>query len=199
MNPEERFRRVYRRRVWLAGGALSGDGSRRATTVPVTAWLNDQAAIGMKSVLDLGCGDLEWVSGCEALVQGSMSYYGIDVVPELIAHHKRVFPWFRGEAKDLEEVVRVSSDVVMLKDVIMHLCTGAAETILHHVARGHWKRLLITTFPGANNRIRRGLQSGGAMAPFDVEATGLLPPASYYLPRPGGVYAVWEEKLSDDS
>lgn len=189
---DHRFWDVYARKRWAVGGVLSGDGSRLATTAPVRGWIEQQARDGMRSLLDLGCGDLEWIAACDAVAGGDLSYFGIDVVAPLIAHHQRVFPWFCGEVQDLEAVTRIDADVVLLKDVLFHLCNGAAGQILMAVNAGRWKRLLVSTHPGADNMARRGL-SGGRMAPLDVEATGLIAgdPAAY-LPRPGGCYAIYE-------
>jgi hypothetical protein len=200
MSVEERFSRVYRKGEWAVRGVLSGDGSRIETTRPVAAWLESEAAAGMRSVLDLGCGDLAWIAACPAITERRLRYYGIDVVPSLIAHHRRIYPWFNGEAADLEALPRLGgsrehpqdTDIILLKDVLFHLCNGAAGQILMYVERAAWKRLLVSTHPGADNLKRRGLKNG-LMADLDVEATGLLSGSpSYYLPRPGGCYAVYE-------
>ena len=194
MKNDLRFSDVYRRKLWATHGVLSGDGSRVATTRPVAAWLTQQAADGMRDVLDLGCGDLEWVAGIPAIAEGSMRYHGVDAVPSLVSHHKRVYPWFHGAAMDLEAMPRIEADVVLCKDVLFHLCNGAAEQILTHIERGTWRRLLITTQPGAANSRRHGMR-GGKMAPLDIEAMGILSGApAHYLPRPGGLYAVYHRE-----
>lgn len=174
MRAEEKFLAAYAKRSWASRGVLSGDGSRWEKCASLVAWLDEQANAGMKSVLDLGCGDLEWVAHCEAITTGQMRYHGIDVVPTLIAHHRRVFPWFQGEASDLEAMPRIEADVVILKDVLCHLCNGAAGQILMQVDRGKWKRLLISTTRGTDNTARRGLGGSLRYAPFDVEASGLI-------------------------
>lgn len=200
MSQHDRFKDVYAHKRWAVYGVLSGDGSRVATTLPVVAWLEEQADAGMRSVLDLGCGDLEWMATCRAVTERRLLYHGIDVVPELIGHHQRVYPWFVGEVGDLEAMPRLGgtreqpmvADIVLLKDVLFHLCNGMAGQILMYVNKLQWKRLLISTHPGADNKRRHGLK-GGAMKPLDVEATGLIDGApATYLPRPGGLYAVYE-------
>jgi SAM-dependent methyltransferase len=174
MRADEKFRGAYAKRSWANQGVLSGDGSRWENCAILAAWLNEQPDAGMRSVLDLGCGDLEWVARCEAVTEGRIRYHGVDVVPPLIEHHRRVFPWFRGEVADLEGLPLIEADVVILKDVLCHLCNGAAGQILMNVERGRWKRLLVSTTPGANNTKRRGLGGSLRYAPFDVEASGLI-------------------------
>ena len=86
----------------------------------------------------------------------------------------------------------------MLKDVLFHLCNGAAQQILMNVAAGSWRRLLVTTDPAADNTKRRNLRTSGAMMPLNVEALGVLGPPAYCLPRPaGGCYAIWERESRD--
>jgi hypothetical protein len=181
-----RFYDVYARRSWAHRGVLSGEGSTVSNSRPVLEWLEKQAEEGMRTILDLGCGDLEWISRCEPVTSGLMRYEGWDVVGPLIDHHLRVFPWFTGRAVDMEDMPKIDADVVILKDVLFHHCNGKAEQILKNVFGGTWRRLLVTSHPGADNSNRKGLQGGG-FKPFDVEATGLLAqqPAEI-LPRAGG-------------
>lgn len=191
MSYEKRFREVYAKRLWQTAGVLSGDGSQVKNTASVADWLDSLPEQGMKTILDMGCGDLEWVSRRKVITEGRLDYFGVDVVPELIGHHLRVFPWFKGEARDMEAMVKISADVVILKDVLFHYCNGAAGQILQFVNEGNWKRLLVTSHPGARNEIRRGLQ-GGRMMPYDVEATGIIAGApSLRLARPDGEYLVY--------
>lgn len=189
----EQFGRVYQRKLWASHGVLSGEGSRAENCVPLIEWLDGCAADGMRTVLDLGCGDLEWISRCQAVPSGLMRYEGWDVVPSLIGHHRRVFPWFRGKAVDIEALPRISADVVILKDVLLHMCTGGAEQVLQNLARGSWRRLLVSSYPGATNGTRRGLRKAGAWAAYDVEASGILSPGpADRLPRPeGGVNLIF--------
>ena len=191
---EYRFGEVYRRKQWATGGVLSGDGSRLVNNGALIAWLDECAEQGLRTVVDLGCGDLEWISRCRAVTEGVLNYTGFDVVPAMIEHHRRLFPWFGGRASDLEELKAsdLSADVVILKDVLPHHCNGFCEQMLMNLARADWKRLLVTTHPGANNAARRGVL-GARWVPYDVEATGLLgAQPAYYLPRSEGCYAVWE-------
>lgn len=194
-----RFEQVYSARQWQAGGVLSGDGSRIEKTGMLRDWLESQPDEGMKTVLDLGCGDLNWISQCDAVTSGALLYHGVDVVPAMIAHHRRVFPWFTGTAEDLEAFVRISADVVIVKDVLPHHCNGFAEQILLHVSLGSWRRLLITSHPGARNERRRGIH-GARWVPYDIEAAMkadgqriLEGSPALRIPRPsGGEYQVWE-------
>ena len=190
--PRQRFEEVYQRKLWASAGVLSGEGSRVEHNGALVAWLDGCAEDGLRTVLDLGCGDLEWVARCRSITDGILEYTGYDVVPAMIEHHRRVFPWFRGLAIDLEEVPRVSADIVILKDVIFHHCNGAAEQILMNLNGSRWRRLLVTSHPSADPTRRRGLRRGG-WAPYDVEASGMIsgkPVAC--LPRYDGCHLVYQ-------
>lgn len=169
MSFERRFHEVYQRKQWAMRGVLSGDGSRWENAGNVAAWVDGLSDQGFTELLDLGCGDLEWIARSSSIPSGCWNYHGVDVVPALIAHHQRVFPWFRGTVQDLETFLSVRSEVVICRDVLFHHCNGAAETILHHINEGNWQRFLVTSHPGADNRQRRGLRAG-AMLPLDVQA-----------------------------
>jgi hypothetical protein len=192
MKAEARFEEVYRRKWWAAAGVLSGHGSRVGNCTALIDWLEACADVGLRTVLDLGCGDLEWVARCGAITDGRLCYEGWDVVPALVAHHRRVFPWYRGRVVDVEEVPRLEADVVICKDVIFHHCNGAAEQFLMNLNAGRWRRLLVTSHPGADRAKRHGLHKGG-WAPYDVEAAGIIEgkPAQY-LPRYDGVHLVYQ-------
>lgn len=182
------FTEVYRRGSWQHDGVLSGAGSVAHGCAGLLAcleqlWEED----GMRSVLDLGCGDLEWVSRSGVVTQGKVSYLGVDAVAPLIAHHHRVFPWFRGVAEDLEAyAIRpgLSADLVILKDVLPHLCNGACETIIEACNRGCWRWLLITHHAGAKKD--RGRLVDGKWIPVDVFAFGLQGAVLRRWPRHSG-------------
>lgn len=188
----ERFEEVYRRKWWASAGVLSGHGSRVENCTPLIDWLDACADEGLRTVIDLGCGDLEWVAHCRSVTEGRLAYEGWDVVDSLVAHHRRVFPWFRGRRIDIEEVPRVEADVVICKDVIFHHCNGTAEQILVNLDAGSWRRLLVTSHPGADRSKRHGLRKGG-WAPFDVGASRLIKgtPAAC-LPRYDGCHLIYQ-------
>lgn len=190
---EVRFFSIYREAAWKSGGVLSGHGSRIDTTDSLRDWI--EAAIDdgrVKTILDLGCGDLTWVSSIEGIVSMKAQYYGVDIVPSLIAHHRRIFPWFKGEASDLEAFVKVDSDLVILKDVLPHHCTGTAGQILKLIDFGRWKYLITTSHPKAVNKLRSGVK-GSMWVPYNVEKAAIIRGVvTERLVRPeDGEYQIW--------
>lgn len=79
MNKADVFSRIYRENHWASAETRSGVGSEMGRTQSVRErlpWLFD--VLGAKSVLDAGCGDLNWMQHVEAQVE----YVGVDIVPE---------------------------------------------------------------------------------------------------------------------
>jgi FkbM family methyltransferase len=130
----------------------------------ITAWMAEQRDQGMRSVIDLGCGDVSWADGL-----GFDSFIGVDAVRKLIDLQEEIYPWFRGRHADLEVPEKWSADIVLLRDVLPYHCNGAAEQILWNAVASDWRRLVVSTNHRARNSRRRGL--GGALAlDFDAEA-----------------------------
>lgn len=137
-------------------------------------WLDSQADMGTCSVLDLGCGTLSWIVHCEAVTEGRISYWGIDRRPALVEHHRRVFPWFRGQAQDVEELVGFPANIVIVNDLPARLCNGRAGQLLMNLSRSPgWRRALVISDPQASNAQRQRPPEGRAV-PYNVEASGLL-------------------------
>lgn len=185
----ERFHQIYHTAGWARNsGVLSGSGSTAKACSSFAEWISDS---GCTKILDLGCGDLEWIATIKAITTQAISYYGIDLVPTLIAHHKRVFPWFQGKVSDISSLSDDrGADLIILKDVLFHLNDEESETILRKVCSwNNWQHLAVTTHPGAS--ATRGSPHGIFMAPLDVEAFAArltLPIGSAVarLPRPDG-------------
>lgn len=194
-----RFASIYSRGLWKSGGSLSGHGSRLDTTESIRDKITELIENAeVASILDLGCGDLTWISQVEAVAERRVKYYGVDVVPALVAHNQRIFPWFNGEACDLEaftKVVNFQADLVILKDVLPHHCAGTAAQILKLVNHGQWKYLLVTSHPAAINQKRSGI-TGPMWVPFNVETTKEIDGEVLdRLHRPGGgEYQLWTRR-----
>lgn len=182
-----RFEEIYRRAAWASGtGVLSGSGSTKKSCAAFAEWIESIAGRCSK-ILDLGCGDLEWIAEIPAIRERRIAYHGIDIVHPLIAHHRRVFPWFAGECCPITQVPDArGADVILLKDVLFHLSTEEATAILQMIAGWPgWRRLAVTSHRGVDNCKRRVL-SGPAMAAFDVEALNLPLLVERRIRRPDG-------------
>jgi len=128
-NRSHLFAEIYNHHLW-AGQSRSGSGSDPAQTAEYRALLaRFIAENGVRSVVDLGCGD--WAS--TRLVDWSgINYRGIDIVPELVAANRAAFgsDQIRFECSDLVEAAVGQADLCVCKDVLQHLPTADVQAIL---------------------------------------------------------------------
>lgn len=78
------FDAIYREDRWHGG---SGPGSDPEFCRPLVAWLRGYVREhGIRSMVDLGCGDLRWMPA--ALCELNVRYTGLDAVASLIEQHR---------------------------------------------------------------------------------------------------------------
>lgn len=190
-----RFETIYRTAGWAGKqGVLSGPGSTYAACKPIVE-LIERLQPEVRKILDLGCGDLEWIARCPSIKNRSIEYCGVDVVASLVAHHQRVFPWFTGKACSLHDLAHEEqADLVLIKDVLFHLSNEEVLAALKMVTGwANWKYLLATTHVGCHPAKRKN-PSGTGMAGVDLAACGFnLGEIVTSIPRPdGGHVNLWK-------
>jgi hypothetical protein len=133
------FGRIYRDNLWggRRGEFYSGVGSHTPELIDpyvgaVRAFLG--ACPTRPVVIDMGCGDFAAGSRLADLAQ---SYVACDVVPELIEHNRRLFARDGLEFAVLDAVADPlpPGDVVIVKQVLQHLCNAEIATIVAKLAR----------------------------------------------------------------
>jgi hypothetical protein len=197
---EQVFSTIYRDDLWsqdnmgcqVAGVPRSGPGSLVERSQPVIDFLRQRIASDeVRSIVDVGCGDLTYIAAIEEITTGRVDYSGIDVVPALIAEHRRL-PWGRFEVGNVvDEGFRISADIVIAKDVLFHLASEDAERAVTNLMQSDWRWLVLTSDPTADNNAR--VLDMWHFAPIDLtsEPFGLEP--RLVLPRSaGGVFLVLE-------
>jgi len=165
-SPDQRrlfFHRVFASRDWPAddpsyvGLKASGPGAMLRNSQNVIAVLHSVIShVGsyldksMVSVLDAACGDMQWMPYVLD-ARSDVLYTGADIVPDIIAHHRKKFQRLRN-AKFVEHDVvsqhlNHSYDIILLRDVLQHLWMADAMMALKHISESGSKFLLATTFP----------------------------------------------------
>ncbi len=155
---QDTFSRIYRDETWtdkLPGMPRSGRGALLEWSQPVVDFTRERIADGsVRSIADVGCGDLTYVREIPEVAGGQVEYLGIDVVPELVEEH-RALPWGRFEVGDVTAPrFRVKADLVLAKDVLFHLTNAQAADALENLFASKWRYLLITSSPNASNEPR---------------------------------------------
>jgi hypothetical protein len=138
-NPAELFGRIYRDKVWGGDGVdfFSGTGSHTPELIEpyVSAVRGFVSQLSPAPVLvDLGCGD--FVAGSR-LADLGRSYIGCDVVPELIDRNRRLFVRENLRFIILDAVLDPlpPGDVVIVKQVLQHLCNQQIAAIVSKLAQ----------------------------------------------------------------
>jgi SAM-dependent methyltransferase len=125
-------------------GALSGLGSEVATTKNVREELPKALAqLEVKSLLDIGCGDWNWMRH----VKLPCPYIGVDIVASVIKHNIAAF----GDCDrtfivlDAVEESVPDCDAVLVREVLFHLSFGDARKLLSNVLKTRARYLITTT------------------------------------------------------
>jgi hypothetical protein len=140
------FRRFFVENVWGSHESASGPGSSLWSTTEVRARLPlVLRELGVRSLLDAGCGDFNWMRD----VPLDVDYLGCDVVPELIAQNTQRYanPRRRFECIDFSTGPLPASDLILCRDCFGHFPFAVIDTALANFERSGATYLLATTFP----------------------------------------------------
>ena len=161
--------------VVLAAKSLSGPGSSLNHTGELRKQLPPVLeALGVRSLLDAPCGDLNWIQHVRLPVE---RYIGVDIIKDVIAENE----WRHTSAQkrfiraDLTRDELPSADAILCRDLLPHLSFAEIFTVLRNFKRSGATYLLTTTFTGprANRRIIRRR----------FGARSILPPHRLTFPR----------------
>ena len=154
----EIFTETYHKRYWKSKESVSGMGSELAETAALRtalpALLHD---FGIQSLLDLPCGDFNWMQQVD--LQG-IQYIGADLVESLVAqnqqqyaHEGRSFLCLDLLTDDLPAV-----DCILVRDCLVHFSLAHIEQALANIKRSKIKYLLSTSF--ASIDVNEAIQTG---------------------------------------
>lgn len=145
------FSKIYRERLWgegrdefLSGSGSSGEVAEKYVDY-VGRFIRDH---GIESVVDLGCGDFRIG---KVISQSASRYMGVDVVPELIAHHNAKYSTesIRFQCLDITEDDLPAGDLCLVRQVLQHLSNEEITSVLGKL--GQYRYVLITEhFPPMN-------------------------------------------------
>jgi hypothetical protein len=137
------FQHIYRTRAWGGNGEIfsSGLGSRGSIAdlycAFVIKFIRDHQ---IRSVVDLGCGD--FAVGRRIVEATGISYTGLDVVHDLIEHHKHTFPRVSFSCVDITQGPLPSAELCLIRQVLQHLSNGEIAKVLGNL--GGFSRILIS-------------------------------------------------------
>jgi SAM-dependent methyltransferase len=143
----EVFSDIYSRDLWRAGGeSSSGPGSRLENTRSLRADLPRLLArLGVRSLLDVGCGDFNWMRETNLGVE---RYLGVDVVPELVLANRALYgdPQRRFLLRDVTRDRLPRADLVLCRDVLIHFPDDDLLRALGSIVASGSRYMLAGTF-----------------------------------------------------
>ena len=130
--------------------SCSGPGSSLASTMLIREKLQELIKkYQIDSILDLGCGDCNWISRIEF----DGKYRGVDIIPEEIADNKEKFKkkdsWMF-YCLDITNFSITKFDLIICRDVLIHLPEELTFFMLDRIFQSSCKYFLSTTFPKHN-------------------------------------------------
>ncbi len=144
---QERFQRMIDGYVCDGLESLSGAGSSLVETRAIRRALPAMVErLGIRTLLDAPCGDFHWMSQVEL---GIETYYGVDVLPGLVAANRERHgaPGRTFLQLDLTVDALPRADLAICRDCLVHLSYEDAFRVLANLKRSGASYLLATTFP----------------------------------------------------
>jgi len=140
------FLRVYKNNYWDGVYSISGPGSTLEATQHVRTALPELiATLEARSLLDIPCGDFQWMKNVPLEVE---KYIGADIVAPLIEKNRKNYSE-RGTFLNLDVLgdALPHVDVIFCRDCLVHLSLREVKLALRNIGRASPKYLVTTTFP----------------------------------------------------
>lgn len=147
-SPSQVFDAYYRNNKWGDPDSRSGKGSNLTSTKDLRAKLPPLLhELGVKTMLDLPCGDFFWMQHVEL---AGIHYTGGDIVPGLIDGNTRNFasPMRQFAVIDLISGPIPQNDLIFTRDCLVHLSSSHVKAALRNIKASGSNWLLTTTYPG---------------------------------------------------
>lgn len=158
LDTKGKFTEIYKHNLWNNEESRSGACSTMKRTANVRKGLQSfLVEQGIRSICDAGCGDFNWM---KAVDLGGIRYHGIDIVEDLIRantkRYERENITFRALDLIHDDLPRV--DLILCREVLLHLSFEDVLTALSNFKKSQSKFLLTTHYPGlaANEDTRTG-------------------------------------------
>lgn len=167
------FGSIYTNHTW-GGISVSGTGSDMGQTQAIRAKLPPLLKrMGFKSMLDIPCGDLHWMS--RMLMPTDLQYVGADIVPELIEKNRQQFRFDKTVSFQVLDILvdtLPSVDLIFARDLFGHFSNADVETALFNIKKSGATHLFATSFPDVKKN--KDIETGG-WRPINMALFGLEP------------------------
>lgn len=113
---------------------------------------------GIKSVLDLPCGDFSWMS--ETTILDEVDYIGADIVDDLIHKNKIKYPNVNFRILDLTKDNLPDVDLLFCRDCLLHLSFSDIDKAFSNIAKSNIKYVLLSNWFGNDAKNTKDIKTG---------------------------------------
>lgn len=149
---ENIFKNIYSNGIWNDNNVnipLSGPGSTLENTALFRLFFDNFCIENnIKSIVDIGCGDLTWMTTTNAFKL--LNYTGIDIVESLIISHKKKYSNHTFIQMDVVKNQPPSADLVIIRDVLFHLTHSEINDLFKNI-KGLYKYIILTSCNNIKN------------------------------------------------
>jgi len=144
---------IYKNNIWDDTESVSGSGSNLIQTKQIVKRLPDLfTEFRIKSILDLPCGDFNWMS---RIITADISYVGGDVVREIIDDN--ILKYSSNNIKficlNIIEDKLPCADLILCRDCFVHLSNNEIIKSINNIKKTKIKYLLLTSFTKVRKNI----------------------------------------------
>ena len=173
------------------GTSLSGPGSNAEETIGIRIVLPVLLPLlEVRSILDVPCGDFNYMREVLNATQHSITYHGMDIVNPLVLQLEATFGSATHASRhrisfsrfDLASGYLWPADLVVVRDVLFHFTEDRANDVLRRVAESGCRFALVTYFPRVDNKAAASKYRAGRG--FSSYASWNLEQAPFGLPPP---------------
>ena len=148
---EDVFNNIKEKNIWGSSESLSGPGSESAQTRTLETELPELfKTYGISSVLDIPCGDFNWMKNVVRPYarEHGLRYIGADIVDSLINVNKAKYGSEHIEFLKLDLVTDElpKTDLVFVRDCFVHFSYRDIQKAMHNIKKSGSKYLMSTTF-----------------------------------------------------
>lgn len=141
------FEHAYRTGVWTSTGeSVSGEGSSLAYTDELRRALPDALrGLGVRTLLDVPCGDWNWMSHVDLPVE---RYIGGDLLPAIVESNTARFGNARDEFRVIDLCVDAlpAADLLLCRDALVHFSYTDIWRAISNILQADITYLAATTF-----------------------------------------------------
>ena len=141
---QEVFTKIYENNLWSSLESKSGLGSELKSTEVIREELPKVfKKFGIKTFLDIPCGDFNWMSKVEF---DGVEYIGADIVESMIDENNKKYKGTKFKTLDITKDELPKVDLIFVRDVLGHFDYNNIEMAINNIIKSGSKYLLTTSF-----------------------------------------------------